>query len=62
LRRAADRRLARAYLNRAYDAARAGDRQLSARCLRRAFALRPASLGLLLRDPRLLARLVLGRA
>ena len=61
LRRAADRRLARAYLNRAYDAARAGDRRLAARCLGRAFGLRPASLGLLARDPRFLARLVLGR-
>jgi GT2 family glycosyltransferase len=62
LRRAANYRLARAYLNRAYDAARAGDRRLAGRCLRRAFGLRPASLGLLIRDPRFLARLVMGRS
>lgn len=62
LRRAADRRLARAYLNRAYDAARAGDRRRSVHCLRRAVSLRPSSLGQLLADPRLLARLVLGGA
>lgn len=62
LRRAADGRLARAYVNRAHDAARAGDRRLALRCLRRALALRPASVGRLLSDPRLLARLALGRA
>lgn len=62
LRRAADRRLSRAYLNRAYDAARSGDRRLSARCLRRAVRLWPGIAGRLLADPRLAARLVLGRA
>jgi GT2 family glycosyltransferase len=60
LRQAADHRLARAFLNRAYDAARVGDRALSRRCLRRAVALRPAILGTLVRDPRLVARLLIG--
>jgi hypothetical protein len=61
LRRAADRRLSRAYLNRAYDAARAGDRRLSLRCLRRALDLWPASIWTIVSDPRLMARLALAR-
>lgn len=61
LRRAADRRLARAFLNRAYDAQRGGDAALARRCLRRAIALRPAILGSIALDPRLAARMaVLG--
>ncbi|MBX6314716.1 MAG: glycosyltransferase [Isosphaeraceae bacterium] len=57
LRRAAERRLARAYLNRAYDAAKGGDSSLSRRCLRRALALGPGLLGMIARDPRLALRL-----
>jgi glycosyltransferase involved in cell wall biosynthesis len=60
LRRVARRRLARAYLNRAYDAAHAGDRLLQGRALARAIRLDPATAARLAADPRLLARLVLG--
>ena len=61
LRREADRRLSRAFLNRAYDAAGAGDRRLCRACLRKAFALWPGIVGTIAADPRLLGRLMLGR-
>jgi glycosyltransferase involved in cell wall biosynthesis len=60
LRRDAHRRLARAYLNRAYDAARAGNRSLEFRCLKTAGRLDPGSMLRLIREPRLVARLMLG--
>jgi hypothetical protein len=60
-RREADRRLARAFLNRAYEAARAGDGPMCRVCLRRAVRLdRAAVLGTIFRDPRLAARLAAG--
>ena len=58
-RRDADRRLARAFLNRAYDGARSGNAPLARTCLRRAIALRPCILGTIARDPRLAARLAI---
>ena len=61
LQAAGRRRLARAYVNRAYDASRARDRALAHRCLRRAFNLHPRALGRLVTDPRLLARVMLSR-
>jgi glycosyltransferase involved in cell wall biosynthesis len=57
---AADRRLARAYLNRAYEGARAGQPALCRRCLCRAVRLHPGMLGVVLGDPRLAARLLAG--
>lgn len=57
---AARRRFARAYLNRAYDAARAGRTALCRHSLSRAIGLRPGIIGSLLRDPRLVGRLALG--
>lgn len=54
---AADRRLARAYLNRAYEAARAGRGKLVRTCLRRAWSLDRGVGPAILRDPRLAARL-----
>jgi hypothetical protein len=59
-RRPADRRLARAYLSRAYEAARSGHPPLARRCLRRALSIHPAIIGQVARDPRLAARLFLG--
>ncbi len=59
-RRDADRRLARAYLNRAYEAAKAGLGPLCRKSLRRAIALRPAIVGQIVADPRLAVRLALG--
>jgi glycosyltransferase involved in cell wall biosynthesis len=59
LRRRADRRLARAFLNRAYDALRGGDPILARRCLGRSLRLDPGLLGTIAADPRLAARLVL---
>jgi len=53
LRRAADRRLARAFLNRAYDALHGGDPSLARRCLRRAVSLSPRILTTIAGDPRL---------
>jgi glycosyltransferase involved in cell wall biosynthesis len=53
LRRTADRRLARAFLNRAHEALRGGDPPLARRCLARAVALAPRILGTIARDPRL---------
>jgi GT2 family glycosyltransferase len=61
MRHEAHRRLARAYLNRAYEAAHASDRRLSLRCLRRALDLSPGIIRTIVRDPRLVARLALGR-
>ena len=55
--RAARRRLARAYLNRAYEGSLAGDAALVRRCLRRAVATWPAVVGRIATDPRLAARL-----
>jgi GT2 family glycosyltransferase len=57
LRRTAERRLARAYLNRVYDALRGRDSALARHCLRRALSLWPGILGHIIRDPRLAARL-----
>ncbi|MGP0067034.1 MAG: glycosyltransferase [Isosphaeraceae bacterium] len=53
LRRAADGRLARAFLNRAHDALRAGRTDLARDALRRGVRLSPSLLGTILRDPRL---------
>ena len=53
LRGAADRRLARAYLNRAHEALRGGDPTLARRCLARSVALWPGILGVVAADPRL---------
>jgi glycosyltransferase involved in cell wall biosynthesis len=53
LRRAADRRLARAFLNRAYEMLRGGDPYLARRCLVRAMGLSPSITGIIARDPRL---------
>lgn len=61
LRREADRRLARAFLNRAYEGACAGDRGLVRTCLRRSIALWPGILGTIAADPRLMGRLIVGR-
>lgn len=57
LRRAADRRLARAFVNRSYDALKNGDPTLARACLFRAVALRPAILGTIASDPRLAAQM-----
>ena len=57
LRRSADRRLARAYLNRAYDASKSGHRRLARTCLGRSLRLSPGILGTIARDPRLAARM-----
>ena len=59
LRRAADRRLARAFLNRAHVALKGGDPDLSRRCLHRALGFWPGILGTILRDPRLAAQMAL---
>jgi Glycosyl transferase family 2 len=53
LRRIADDRLGRAFLNRAHDALRAGQPDLSRHCLRRAIGLSPSVIKTILRDPRL---------
>lgn len=52
-RREADRRLSRAYLNRAHDALRAGDAALARRCLGRSIGLWRGILRTIARDPRL---------
>lgn len=57
-RRSANRRLARAFLNRAYTASKAGDSALSRRCLGRSLRLDPALLATIAVDPRLSARLI----
>jgi GT2 family glycosyltransferase len=53
----ADRRLARAFLNRAYDAAKGSDRALMMRALKRGIGLHRGILGRIVADPRLAARL-----
>ena len=53
----ADRRLARAFLNRAYDAARRGDRALMTAALKRGVGLDRGILRHVVADPRLAARL-----
>lgn len=57
LRRDADRRLARAFLNRCHDATRNGDYSLARHCLRRSFELWPGIVRVIARDPRLALRL-----
>jgi glycosyltransferase involved in cell wall biosynthesis len=57
LRRDADRRLARAFLNRAHEALRGGDPALARRCLKRSVTLSPRILGTIARDPRLCAQM-----
>ncbi len=54
-RRRIDHRLARAFLNRSYEALRGGDPGLARRCLSRAVYLRPGILRTVARDPRLAA-------
>ncbi len=51
-----NRKLARAYLNRAFEALRSGDSELSKTCLRKALGKSPRILGTILRDPRLASR------
>jgi glycosyltransferase involved in cell wall biosynthesis len=58
LRRSADRRVARAFLNRAHVALRAGDAELARRTLRRSLNLEPGLLGQLALDPRLAVQMV----
>jgi Glycosyl transferase family 2 len=53
LRRTATRRLARAFLNRAHDALRAGRSDLARQALRRGLGLAPSQVSTLLHDPRL---------
>jgi hypothetical protein len=57
LRRAADRRLARAFLNRAYEALHGGDPRLARRCLKRSVTLSPRILATIASDPRLAAQM-----
>jgi GT2 family glycosyltransferase len=58
LRRKADRRLARAFLNRAYEASKGGNQKLARVCLDRSVQLSPAILGTIARDPKLAARMI----
>jgi glycosyltransferase involved in cell wall biosynthesis len=53
IRRAADRRLARAFLNRSHEALKSGDPTLARRCLKRALARDKNLLGTIAADPRL---------
>jgi len=53
LRRSADRRLSRAFLNRSHEALRAGNPVLARRCLDHSFSLSPAIVKTIARDPRL---------
>ena len=57
LRRRADRRLARAFLHRAYVASKAGNPALSRLCLSRSIRLDPTLLATIAADPRLAVRL-----
>lgn len=52
LRRDANRRLARAFLNRAYEALRSGRTELARRALRRGVGLAPSLISAMVRDPR----------
>lgn len=56
-RRDADRRLARAFLNRAHDALHAGRIDLARSCLKRGVQLRPGLIGTIAADPRLAAQM-----
>jgi glycosyltransferase involved in cell wall biosynthesis len=60
VKRTAHHRLARAYLNRAYDAAHGAEKSLARLCLRRSLRLWPGILGKIVSDPRLMIRLALG--
>jgi glycosyltransferase involved in cell wall biosynthesis len=60
VRRRAERRLARGYLGRAYQAAKAGDRALCRRALGQAWRRSPGVFGEVVRDPRLLVWLLKG--
>jgi GT2 family glycosyltransferase len=53
LRRAADQRLARAFLNRAHELLKGGDARLARQCLKRAIGLSPSTLVAIAGDPRL---------
>ncbi len=57
LRRKADRRLGRAYLNRSHEALRGGDAELASRALRAAIRLDPALIASIAIDPRLAAQM-----
>jgi glycosyltransferase involved in cell wall biosynthesis len=57
LRLKADRRIARAFLNRAYVALKGGDSRLARTCLARSIRLSPAILGTIALDPRLAAQM-----
>jgi glycosyltransferase involved in cell wall biosynthesis len=57
IRTRANRRLARAFLNRAYVSSKAGNTVLARKALSRAISLRPAILGRIAIDPRLAARM-----
>jgi glycosyltransferase involved in cell wall biosynthesis len=57
LRSRADRRLARAFLNRAHVALKGGEAHLARRCLARSIGLSPAILGAIALDPRLAAQM-----
>jgi hypothetical protein len=61
LRRAADRRLARAFLNRSHQALHIGDSGLARLCLNRGLALSPSILSTIARDPRLAVQMALLR-
>ncbi len=54
----ANRRLSRAFLNRAYEASKMADFALGRRCLRRSIGLWPGILGRILVDPRLVLRML----
>jgi glycosyltransferase involved in cell wall biosynthesis len=57
LRREADRRLARAYVNRAYATLRSGNATLARQCLLRGVSLRPVIAATIALDPRLAAQM-----
>lgn len=57
-RRQADRRLARAFLNRAYDASKGNNPELARECLGRSIRLAPSILGTIARDMRLAAKMM----
>jgi glycosyltransferase involved in cell wall biosynthesis len=53
IRRKADRRLARAYLNRAHEALKSGEAELAHRCLKQSIQLSPSIVGKIALDPKL---------